>query len=123
MFDVVPQEKHVRHKVKANGSHPAEDPFGESDDNVKEIARRFEEKYVSFGGREAYRTASGVGFGVWDHLAETLCPTLLPFTSRGVVLQSHSKTYQHFIGFIDQCKKIEIPSRARCSSSSHRRII
>ena len=44
------QEKHVRHKVKANGAHPPDDPFGDSDDNVKELARRFEEKYVSLRG-------------------------------------------------------------------------
>ncbi|KAF0307370.1 Ubinuclein-2 [Amphibalanus amphitrite] len=59
------KEKHVRHKVKANGVHPPDDPFGDSDDNVKEIARRFEEKYGTGDGmqRKKHRDVSELGQG------------------------------------------------------------
>ena len=50
----------MRHKVKANGTHPTDDPFGDSDDNVKEIARRFEEKYVSPGGGDGHCRAGAM---------------------------------------------------------------
>ncbi|XP_037071353.1 ubinuclein-2-like [Pollicipes pollicipes] len=59
-------EKHVQLKVKANGTHASEDPFGRhGNDDVKEIAKRFEEKYGTGAGmrRKKHKDVAELGVG------------------------------------------------------------